>query len=235
MPTRSTPIPTAYGTAVNDPTKPNALGQSGSLTNQSNYIPVSRVVAVIGADGSVDTSTRLYNVYNGNNPRSVYSVDGKSFYTSGQGISGDQTGGVFYATKGSYSATMITGPRQCRRDAGHALRHGLTTISSTSPPTPNRAAARSAIIIGTLGQRRRAADGRRQRRQGPGAAPRLRQQQRHRQADAHRSDRPTASTHAGNEINISPESFFFANATTLYVADSGMPKNTSADSTARLR
>ncbi len=32
---------------------------------------------------------------------------------------------------------------------------------------------------------------------------------------------------AGKEINLSPESYFFANADTLYVADSGIPKNDS--------
>ena len=31
-------------------------------------------------------------------------------------------------------------------------------------------------------------------------------------------------------MNLSPENYFFANADTLYVADSGAPKNTSADS-----
>ena len=32
----------------------------------------------------------------------------------------------------------------------------------------------------------------------------------------------------GQEINLGPEQFWFANATTMYVADSGMPKNDSA-------
>ena len=32
----------------------------------------------------------------------------------------------------------------------------------------------------------------------------------------------------GQEINLSPEQFFFANATTMYVADGGQPKNDSA-------
>ena len=106
--------PTKYGTSVNDPTKPTALGQSGSLTkaNQTQavkYDPVARVVAVVGGNGSVDTSTQLYNVFNGNNPRSVASKDGTSFYVSGQGVSGDNTGGVFQANKGANSATAITG------------------------------------------------------------------------------------------------------------------------------
>ena len=35
------------------------------------------------------------------------------------------------------------------------------------------------------------------------------------------------SLNAGAAINLSPEAFFFANDTTLYVADSGAPKNDS--------
>jgi hypothetical protein len=52
-----------------DPTN-TALGQSGSLTGQS-YTAVPRVVALIGANGSVNSSTALFNVFDANNPRSV--------------------------------------------------------------------------------------------------------------------------------------------------------------------
>ena len=34
--------------------------------------------------------------------------------------------------------------------------------------------------------------------------------------------------HLGNTVYLSPEQFFFANATTLYIADSGAPKNGNA-------
>ena len=57
-----------------------------------------RVVALIGASGSVDTTTALTGVFNMNNPRSAATVDGSSFYVSGQGVGRDCTGGVFYAT-----------------------------------------------------------------------------------------------------------------------------------------
>src|SRR6202046_1392515 len=90
-----------------DPTN-TALGQSGSLTGKS-YTAVPRVVALIGQNGSVNSSTGLFNVFDANNPRSVYTVDGTSFYVSGQGNYPDATGGVFYATLGSHSATSITG------------------------------------------------------------------------------------------------------------------------------
>ncbi|MBN8809377.1 MAG: hypothetical protein J0I47_14235 [Sphingomonas sp.] len=100
--------PTAYGTLTTDPTKSTALAQSGSLTGQG-YIPVARVAALVDANGIVDSTTAVFNVFNGQNPRSAYTVDGSSIYLSGQGQSGDKTGGVFYAQRGSSSATAVTG------------------------------------------------------------------------------------------------------------------------------
>jgi hypothetical protein len=89
----------AYGNA--------ALAQTTSLSSATSVIPVPRVVASIGTNGSVDTSTALYNVFDGNNPRSVATVNGSSFYLAGQGQSGDTTEGVFFALKGASSATAI--------------------------------------------------------------------------------------------------------------------------------
>ena len=88
-----------YGTA--------ALGQTTSLTG-GTYTTVPRVVALIGGNGSVDTTTALTGVFNTNNARSVVTVNGTSFYVSGQGASKtDPTQGVFYATLGSTTATAI--------------------------------------------------------------------------------------------------------------------------------
>ncbi len=68
-----------------------ALGQTTSLTagNQTGtiYTTVPRVVALIGSNGGVNTSTALTGVFNTNNPRSAVTVDGTSFYVSGQGAS----------------------------------------------------------------------------------------------------------------------------------------------------
>src|ERR1039458_4536014 len=102
-PFNNAPLST-YGTS--------ALGQTTSLTaaNQTGtpVTTVPRVVALIGADGSVDTSTALTGVFNTNNPRSAATVDGTSFYVSGQGASKtDPTQGVFYATLGATIATPI--------------------------------------------------------------------------------------------------------------------------------
>ena len=84
----------------------SALGQSTSIQG-GQYTAVPRVIADINADGVVDTSTALYDVFNTNNPRSVATVDGSSFYISGQGVKGDDTQGVFYAVDGASSATSI--------------------------------------------------------------------------------------------------------------------------------
>jgi hypothetical protein len=192
---------------------------------------VPRVVAVIGQNGVVDTSTSVYGVFNGNNPRSVATVDGKSFYISGQGNSPDATGGVFYVTRGSHSATAITGLDTSSNTSSQDTRmveivNGQLYVSVDSKE--GKSAARS--FIGTLGD--------------PGALP---------TSLANGGNGPqmlngfgnsggtgkvtiTAATTngvnaAGDQINLSPEEYFFANASTLYVADSGVTKQTSATST----
>jgi len=98
--------PGIYSTACTPtPACTAALAQSTSLSTASNYIP--RVVALISANGTVNTSTAVTNVFNGNNPRSVVTTNGQSFYIAGQGISGDTTEGVFLVQKGASSATAI--------------------------------------------------------------------------------------------------------------------------------
>ena len=71
------------------------------------YTAVARVVADISYNGTVDTSTAIYNIDNTNNPRSVATVNGTTFYISGQGVKGDNTQGVFVAQDGASSATAI--------------------------------------------------------------------------------------------------------------------------------
>jgi len=218
--------PTAYGTTVNDPTKPDALAQSGSLLGQS-YTPISRVVGVIHANGDTDTTTQLYGVFNGNNPRSVYSADGSSFYVSGQGHSPDATGGVFYATAGAHTATAITGLDTNGKTSSQDTRdvqivNGQLTVSVDS----KEGSGSNRDFIGTLG--------------AAGSPP---------TTLANSGNGPTRLAGFGNsggtgkftlnantangvnspgqEINLSPEQFFMASSTVMYVADSGMPKNDS--------
>jgi hypothetical protein len=238
---------TGYGTS--------ALGQTTSVTGGSNIV-VPRVIALIGADASVDTSTALTGVFNTNNPRSAATVDGSSFYVSGQGVTGDGTGGVFYATKGATTATAInnnttvtTGAQSVAATTGTETRavelvntgsgtqlyvsrdfgtkgtpndasdiRNLTNASGGLPTSATGlAATRIEATNSTLGGNTSSINltsglannvnvgGN----EGPNGA--------------------SVATRVGKFVYLSPEQFFFANATTLYVADSGAPKNGSAD------
>jgi hypothetical protein len=219
--------PTAYGTAANDPTKPTALGQSTSLVG-SGFITVPRVVALIDAFGNVDTTTALTGVFNGNNPRSVATVDGSSVYVSGQGNSPDSTGGVFYATKGATTAVAITGNDTNKKTSSQDTRVVEIVNNQLYVSADSKAGSgNNRDYIGTLG--------------AAGALP---------TSLVNNSGGPTQLAGFGNsggtgklvitaangnginaigsEINLSPESFYFADSHTLYVADAGISKNDSA-------
>jgi hypothetical protein len=166
----------------------------------------------------------LYNVFDQNNPRSAYTTDGKSFYVSGQGSGTDNTGGVFYTTLGIKSATSITG-----NDAGGSTSQDTREVriynNTLYTSVDSKSGSTNRDYIGTLGT--------------AGALP---------TSVANGGNGPTSLPGFGNgvglvvltpgtsnglstgKVNLSPENFFFANATTLYVADSGDPKNTKGGS-----
>jgi hypothetical protein len=199
-----------YGTAALAQSTP-----SGSLTQGSTITPVSRVVADISYTGSVDTSTSLNNVFNGNNPRSVATVNGSTFYVSGQGQSGDTTEGLFVAQDGASTATAINTTYDTRTveisnntlyvsqdsKVGKGQLAFIASVGTpgTLPTGPTTPSILSGVVTGSP----KSAD--------PGELK--------------------LSAGQGNSINLSsgsiylsPENYFFANATTLYVADSGDPK-----------
>ncbi len=217
-----------YGTA--------ALGQTTSLTaaNQTGtvYTTVPRVVALIGGNGSVDTSTALTGVFNTNNPRSVYTADGTSFYVSGQGASKtDPTQGVFYAQKGATTATPIDNSTDTRfvteydgtlyvsRDQNPpgSGNQNFTNVSSLTNSTGGLPTSSAGLVTTHI---------------VPPASP-----------DSLGGNNGSINVTAGtaNGVNnsrigkfvyLSPEEYFFANPDTLYVADSGQPKNGNANAAA---
>jgi hypothetical protein len=183
-----------------------ALAQSTSILNNGTYTAVPRVVADISYTGAVDTSTAVYNVFNTNNPRSVATVNGTTFYISGQGVKGDTTQGVFEVQDGSSTATPIDTATDTRtveiddgslyvsQDSKQPSDGGTSNISTfnglpTTATTPTVLPGISQSIILQAGQ----ANG-------------------------------INNADIGSSVNLSPENFFFANATTLYVADGGDPK-----------
>lgn len=185
-----------------------AEAQSTSLQGGS-YTAVPRVVANIRADGSVDTSTAIYGIYNTNNPRSVATVDGSTFYLGGQGVSGDTTQGVFVANRGASTATLIDGTTDVRsvqiangqlyasRDSKQNNKQATITTYGSTLPTGATAGTNLPGIGPTVTLTAAQANG-------------------------------TNTNRIGTTVYLSPEQYFFANATTLYIADAGKPKNGNA-------
>jgi hypothetical protein len=207
------------------PTGDARLAQSGSLTGQA-YTPVARTIALIDNNGNVNSTTGLLNIFNTNNPRSAYTVDGTHIYVSGQGTGSDATSGVFYTTVGSSTSTAITGLDATNNTVSQDTREvqiNNNTLDISVDTKGGSNAARS--FIGTLGT--------------PPATSLY-----------NSNGGPTMLTGYGNmggtgqylinttngnginsngqTINLSPQNYFFASPSVLYVADDGSPKQTSA-------
>jgi hypothetical protein len=187
----------AYGT--------QALAQTSSVKGGTS-LAVSRVVAAVDAHGGVDTSTTLYDFANTNNPRSAATVDGKSFYVSGQGVKGDGTQGVQYAIDGASTGTALYHGTDTRTAM---IVDGRLYVSADSKQG-GTAGAKGSSSIAEYGTSL------------PTAATTP-------QVLAGLANNVTLTATNGNGIGagkvaLSPENFFFANSTTLYVADGGQPK-----------
>jgi autotransporter passenger strand-loop-strand repeat protein len=188
----------------------SALGQSTSLEG-GEFTPVPRVIADISFNGTVDTSTALFNVFNTNNPRSVATENGSTFFISGQGVKGDDTQGVFVADDGADSATSIDDATDTRTveivngqlfvsiDSTQPSGTGTSNISSFGATLPTSETAGTAL---------------------PGISQST--------TLSAAQENTVNSSAVGTAVALSPENFFFANATTLYVADSGNPKEGTA-------
>ena len=212
-----------------------ALGQTSSLTGGS-VATVPRVVALIGANGSVDTTTALTGVFNTNNPRSAATVDGSSFYVSGQASSKtDPTQGVFLAPLGATTATPIDTSTDTRvvsivnNGSGNTLyvsrdfnppgggSQNFTNVSSLTAPGGGLPTSSSGLVTTHI---------------VPPATPLS-------SGGNNGSINLTAAlangvnnARIGSFVYLSPEQYFFASPTVLYVADSGQPKNGNANKAA---
>ena len=213
-----------------------ALGQTTSLTGQS-VTTVPRVVALIGGNGSVDTTTALTGVFNTNNPRSAVTVDGTSFYVSGQGASKtDPTQGVFLANLGATTATVIDNSTDTRALAISSAVTGTNTLYVSRDYNPPGSGAQNftnvSSLTGPAGGLPTSSTGLVTTHIIPPASPLS-------LGGNNGSINLTASlangvnnSRIGNFVYLSPEQYFFANSTTLYVTDSGQPKNGNPDKAA---
>jgi hypothetical protein len=196
------------------------LAQSTSIQG-GTYTAVSRVIADISIGGNVDSSTGLYGVFNQNNPRSVATVNGSSFYIAGQGASKSDTAtqGVFYAQDGASSGTQISNVSDYR---SVSIQGGTLYASRDyNPPSGSTAPKdtevdRFATALPTSASAPTAVVG------GANAAGEI-------TVTTGKSDNGANSARAGSLVYLSPEDYFFASSTIMYVADSGIPKNGSAN------
>jgi hypothetical protein len=169
----------------------NANPVSGVALAQATSANVPRVFALVDANGNVNTSTVLNNLYSTNNPRSVYTMNGTVLYLSGQG-SGSSDQGVYKVATGTNNvlnpgsnATKIYGTTDTRTVQAY---NGNLYFSEDKPNKPTGIFEYSGLPLNS-------------------------------------SATPVQILPAGNgSANFSPEGFYFANATTMYVADTGDPK-----------
>ncbi|MCU0756182.1 MAG: choice-of-anchor D domain-containing protein [Xanthomonadales bacterium] len=92
------------------------LGGTGNLAS-TTAAAVNRVIAVIGADASIDTSTALADAHTGNNIRSAASQDGSSFYSAG-GNEGVRASLLGASSSSVLSSTTATGNLTNLRNLG---------------------------------------------------------------------------------------------------------------------
>jgi hypothetical protein len=176
---------------------------------------VQRDIALINEKGVVNTSTTLgTSAFSGNNPRSVVTANGTSFYVSGQGATknmNDTTQGVVYATLGAHTSTSIDDSYETRTveiqngnlyvsadtTEGSGVHEGLTQYSGL--PTTGQA---SASFVGDIKSKFQVTS----------------------LAQLDTIDQTDGDVTASSKIYLSPEEYFFASPTVLYIADSGDPK-----------
>ena len=163
---------------------------------QSPCAQVPRVGAIIDGNTNANTSSVFNDIYDTNNTRCIFSPDDINMYLSGQGEGAGDEGGLYYAPIGTNTT------------AGGAAPTGIYNVVST----------RNMVSFG--GNFYYSCD---QNSNSKGTQTGIFEY----------TGLPT-TTQSGTgtritpvssgSVNYSPEGFWFANATTLYVADTGDPK-----------
>jgi hypothetical protein len=171
-------------------------GSTAIALAQSSPIDVARLADVIDLNGNVVTSTSFSNIYNTNNPRSTYSANGSSIYISGQGDSkSDGDEGIFYSSTTGTSYSGSTKPTSIY--TSNDTRY-LTGYNGNLYYSLDKKNSPTGIFMYSGMPT------------GSATATQL------------TLGLNTASGYAGTYN--SPEGFWFANSSTLYVADTGIPK-----------
>lgn len=99
------------------------------MVSSSASMTVNRIAGTVSSAGVIDTTTRLDNAFTGNSVRSAASIDGTSFWLTGNG--GGMNGGVQYAVHGMTGSTqLITTPANTR--VAHVIGGQLFADSATA-------------------------------------------------------------------------------------------------------
>jgi hypothetical protein len=174
-----------------------ALAYTATALAQSPNTTVPRVFALIDVNTNTDTSSVFNDIYNTNNPRGVYTLDDANLYLSGQGAGIGDEGGLYYTQVGTNTTS------------GGAAPTGIFNVVSTrdvqvyqgnlyySGDQNSSKGIQTGIFEYT-------------------GLPTTSQ-------STNTGTRLTPANDGGS-VNYSPEGFYFANATTMYVADTGDPK-----------
>ncbi len=172
--------------------------EEGTALAQSTDTAVPRMIAVIGANGVANTSTQFNDIYSENNPRSVWSANGSLLYVSGQGSSTDQ--GIYTIQEGNNTVTGSPAP---------------TPISANTSLDTRVVSAYNGNLYYSIDVKTKATGIFEYSGIPTGVAV--------------ATQLTPASGLSGNSenitVNYSPDGFYFANTTTLYVADTGKAKN----------
>ena len=178
-----------------------ALAYTATATAQSPCATVPRVAALIDVNSNCDTSSVFNDIYNTNNPRSVYSPDDINLYLSGQGAGTGDEGGLYYTQYGTNTTTGGAAP------TGIFNGESTRTVQAYGGNLYYSADQNSSkgILTGIFEYT---------------GLPSTSES-----TNTGTSITPANNGLTGNNlVNYSPDGFFFANATTLYVADTGDPK-----------
>ena len=148
----------------------------------------------------------------------------------GPGHYPDATGGVFYAPSAAIRRLDHRRRRRRRHVAGHPrcqVYNGQLYVS-----TDSKRARPTAITSARSARRERLPTSEANGGNGPAMLPGFGNSGGTGKitVTAANANTSTPASSAKQTVNLSPENYFFANAYTLYVADSGAPKNTSANS-----
>ena len=206
-----------------------ALAQSSSLTGHS-YTPLARVLNLIDANGNVNSATGVYNVFDTNNPRSAFTLNGSTAYISGQGTGSDATGGVFYLPQigvVNSAPTAITGLDTSSKTIAQDTRTVQIVNNTLYVSVDSKeGSGNNRSYIGTLGSPPATSY------YNNGSGPTMLTGY----GNTGGTGKETITTgansngnnlNAGLPINLSASNYFFASPSVLYVADTGAPKNDS--------